>query len=277
LTPHIQDKSRMREIRSYGSVRGALGDQSPYRDSRLVRPQGANTPIITTSNENDLSVTARVSFGDFRAEIGGELSGDDSDNYKDIETGLAKNVGRLDVYKVHHHCSSQSSNDEWLRATKPTVAISDGDTRFNMGRNKTPTRSHRPMAPQEERFRPLPRILNTRGARPQSITILPTVYTLRTFNRAIFKPAARRRSARLYIRTALSPIPPSRRRRPRIGHIVERRIIQKRSVLDSSRLRRNYLPIAYAGRPHIVRRGHVESSNARSENKHPGQPWPRAL
>jgi len=29
---NIQDKSRMREIRSYGSVRGALGDQSPYRD-----------------------------------------------------------------------------------------------------------------------------------------------------------------------------------------------------------------------------------------------------
>src|SRR3979411_3171266 len=32
LTPNIQDKSRMREIRQYGSVRGALGDQSPYRD-----------------------------------------------------------------------------------------------------------------------------------------------------------------------------------------------------------------------------------------------------
>ncbi len=32
LTPRIQDKSRMREIRSYGSVRGALGNQSPYRD-----------------------------------------------------------------------------------------------------------------------------------------------------------------------------------------------------------------------------------------------------
>src|SRR6202165_2445633 len=37
LTPHIQDKSRMREIRSYGSVRGALGNQSPYRDRRSVR------------------------------------------------------------------------------------------------------------------------------------------------------------------------------------------------------------------------------------------------
>ena len=35
LTPNIQDKSRMREIRSYGSVRGALGDQSPYRDGNF--------------------------------------------------------------------------------------------------------------------------------------------------------------------------------------------------------------------------------------------------
>ena len=37
LTPNIQDKSRMREIRSYGSVRGALGNQSPYRDRYLRR------------------------------------------------------------------------------------------------------------------------------------------------------------------------------------------------------------------------------------------------
>jgi len=36
LTPYIQDKSRMREIRSYGSVRGALGDQSPYRDRNYL-------------------------------------------------------------------------------------------------------------------------------------------------------------------------------------------------------------------------------------------------
>ena len=32
LTPSIQDKSRMREIRSYGSVRGASGNRCPYRD-----------------------------------------------------------------------------------------------------------------------------------------------------------------------------------------------------------------------------------------------------
>jgi hypothetical protein len=93
-----------------------------------LNAQGQNTPVISTTNENDLSVSARISFGAFRAEIGGDLSGDDTDNYKDIETGLAPNVGQLDVYKVHHHCSSHSSNDAWLAASKPTVAvISDGD------------------------------------------------------------------------------------------------------------------------------------------------------
>src|ERR1035437_4165562 len=33
LTPFIQGRSRMREIRSYGSVRGVVGDRYPYRDS----------------------------------------------------------------------------------------------------------------------------------------------------------------------------------------------------------------------------------------------------
>src|ERR1017187_3863540 len=32
LAPFIQGRSRMREIRSYGSVRGVAGDRYPYRD-----------------------------------------------------------------------------------------------------------------------------------------------------------------------------------------------------------------------------------------------------
>ena len=34
LTPSIQGRSRMRESRSYGSVRGVAGDRYPYRDSQ---------------------------------------------------------------------------------------------------------------------------------------------------------------------------------------------------------------------------------------------------
>ncbi len=37
LTPFIQGKSRMRETRSYGSVRGVPGDRHPYRDFNTAR------------------------------------------------------------------------------------------------------------------------------------------------------------------------------------------------------------------------------------------------
>lgn len=45
-----------------------------------------------------------------------------------METQVAPDVGQLDVYKVHHHCSSYSTNSAWLDATRPTIAIiSTGD------------------------------------------------------------------------------------------------------------------------------------------------------
>ena len=83
---------------------------------------------VTTSNENDLSLSVLVSFGGFREEIGGDLSGDDTAMYQDVETPVAKDVGPIDVYKVHHHCSSHSTNHAWLDATRPTIGvISTGD------------------------------------------------------------------------------------------------------------------------------------------------------
>jgi beta-lactamase superfamily II metal-dependent hydrolase len=83
---------------------------------------------VSTTNENDLSLTVTVSFGQFRAEIGGDLSGDNTAQYQDIETPVAPLVGHVDVYKVHHHCSSHSTNEAWLQATTPTVGIvSTGD------------------------------------------------------------------------------------------------------------------------------------------------------
>jgi len=95
-----------------------------------------NSPAITTDNENDLSLAAVVSFGRFRAEIGGDLSGvanvrhfgSNTVEYKDIESSVAADVGPIDVYKVHHHCSAYSSNQIWLSQVTPTVAIvSAGD------------------------------------------------------------------------------------------------------------------------------------------------------
>ncbi len=83
---------------------------------------------IQTTNENDLSVVAVVHYGNFSAEIGGDLSGYHSDRYEDIETSVAPMVGHIDVYKVHHHCSRYSTNEKWLSVTTPSIGIvSAGD------------------------------------------------------------------------------------------------------------------------------------------------------
>lgn len=48
--------------------------------------------------------------------------------YEDVETPVAPDVGTINVYKVHHHCSSHSTNDTWLADTHPAVGIiSTGD------------------------------------------------------------------------------------------------------------------------------------------------------
>lgn len=88
----------------------------------------SQTGDVSTSNENDLSLAAVVSYGSFREEIGGDLSGENTDNYEDVETPVAMDVGHVDVYKVHHHCSEHSTNTTWLKKTTPTVGIiSTGD------------------------------------------------------------------------------------------------------------------------------------------------------
>ena len=46
LTPVIQGGSRMRESRTYGFVRGVLGDRYPYRDSQTVSVK-LSLPVIS--------------------------------------------------------------------------------------------------------------------------------------------------------------------------------------------------------------------------------------
>ena len=78
---------------------------------------------IETTNENDLSLVAVIRFGKFDAVMGGDLSGFDTGEYKDIESSVAGKVGQVEVYKVHHHCSRYSTNDKWLSVVKPKVGI----------------------------------------------------------------------------------------------------------------------------------------------------------
>lgn len=78
---------------------------------------------MQTDDENDKNLVAVVRFGDFDAVIGGDLSGFELSQYKDIETSMADKVGRVEVYKVNHHGSRYSTNQRWLEVTGPVVGI----------------------------------------------------------------------------------------------------------------------------------------------------------
>jgi len=99
------------------------GSASPVKITFVAANGSIGVSTISTTNENDLSLVALIEFGSFRAEIGGDLSGEQTGSYKDIETSVSTKVGRLDVYKVHHHCSAYSTNAAWLTTTKPTIGI----------------------------------------------------------------------------------------------------------------------------------------------------------
>ncbi|WNG43464.1 MBL fold metallo-hydrolase [Archangium minus] len=78
----------------------------------------ANGNGISSADENAKSVAVKVSYGEFDALVGGDLTGS-----PDIESTLLNDVGELELYKVHHHGSRSSSNDSFLDATKPTVSF----------------------------------------------------------------------------------------------------------------------------------------------------------
>ena len=89
---------------------------------------GAGVYSPSGSDENAKSVVLKVSHGAFDEVLGGDLTGDGS---TDVETTVGPQVGDVEVYKVHHHGSRYSTNDNWLAAITPEVAIiqvGDGNT-----------------------------------------------------------------------------------------------------------------------------------------------------
>jgi competence protein ComEC len=102
--------------------------------SQITLDEATQAPVVidivslngkggASKNENDLSVVAVVRFGNFRAVLAGDLSGEETARYHNVESTVAPKVGHVDVYKVNHHGSDHSSNATWVSALKPTVGI----------------------------------------------------------------------------------------------------------------------------------------------------------
>ena len=83
----------------------------------------AGAGLYTGTEENNLSLVLKVSYGEFDVVFGGDLPGATSGSYKDIETTVGPQVGPVEVYKVHHHGSATSTNTAWLNAIQPKIGV----------------------------------------------------------------------------------------------------------------------------------------------------------
>jgi beta-lactamase superfamily II metal-dependent hydrolase len=74
-----------------------------------------NGRSLSASNQNDRGVVLRLRHGRFDALFGGDVSAS-------IESDIATAVGKVEVYKVHHHGSRTSSSRSFLESLRPKVA-----------------------------------------------------------------------------------------------------------------------------------------------------------
>ncbi|PKK35043.1 hypothetical protein BWI96_19155 [Siphonobacter sp. SORGH_AS_0500] len=77
-------------------------------------------------NENPLSMAIKISYGNFDYFTGADntgLRGYGLPTWFDTETPMAKAIGKVEVMTLNHHGNRDATNETFLKATQPKVAI----------------------------------------------------------------------------------------------------------------------------------------------------------
>jgi beta-lactamase superfamily II metal-dependent hydrolase len=101
-------------------------------------------PIAANLDENSVSVAMVISYGQFDYFIGGDLTGGGKSGRRrtpDIETAVGLVAGDIDILKLSHHGSETSSNEIFLAATTPEIAVVSVGNGGKNGRYHHPKRS----------------------------------------------------------------------------------------------------------------------------------------
>jgi beta-lactamase superfamily II metal-dependent hydrolase len=104
-------------------------------DARL--PDGTQLDAGEPPDENARSIVLLLRYSGFAMLLTGDVTGGGGKppyETPDIETGIARIAGDIDVLKVAHHGSNTSTNDVFLALTDPEIAIisvGDGNDHFH--------------------------------------------------------------------------------------------------------------------------------------------------
>ncbi len=82
------------------------------------------SPTVTSDDENDNSLALKLSYDGTEMFFGGDIG-------KPVERELSGKVGEVDIVKVSHHGSKNSSSEEFIEETSPRYAV------FSAGENNS--------------------------------------------------------------------------------------------------------------------------------------------
>ena len=114
---------RIRNIYANGHL--WTGDGLQTRD--IVIGEGSEyTENLKAMNENRLSCTINISYGDFDYHSGGDIQGSSVNStrpWRNVEKFVGEFIGETDVVLANHHAYSDAMYEPFVRAVTPQVCI----------------------------------------------------------------------------------------------------------------------------------------------------------
>lgn len=77
-------------------------------------------------NENPLSAALKISYGNFSFYTGGDNTGYEGPAFPgclNVETAIAKAVGKVTTMSLNHHGNRDANNDSFIKALSPAIAV----------------------------------------------------------------------------------------------------------------------------------------------------------
>jgi beta-lactamase superfamily II metal-dependent hydrolase len=123
LVHHAKDfpDFSVRAVAANGEVWTGAGDAT-----RRLFPASTGLPEEDRPAENPCSIALRIAYGRFRYYTGGDLYGVPDPGepaWQDVETPIAKAIGKTDVMVLNHHGSIEVANPFFLSALSPRVIV----------------------------------------------------------------------------------------------------------------------------------------------------------
>lgn len=115
-TPKSYPEFSVKNIKSNNQIWTGKGSE--------IKELEFNPPLVNAFgyyNENPLSLTLKISYGNFDYFVGGDTSGTENYPDYDVEFEMAKLIGEVDAMTLNHHGYKDASNSLFLEYLRPQI------------------------------------------------------------------------------------------------------------------------------------------------------------